>query len=140
MPITTLWDKFVSALRWTRQTEAAAMATISAAPAAQAEKLLLNNASATSAPPANATDGANIEGVKTVNLYAFAGGTYAASARIWLYTGHRWVPLATIDLDGDSGALDALDTEGYARIYLEITEHDGAAFSVGIFPYNQETP
>jgi hypothetical protein len=137
--LTTLWDKFVSAIRWSRGSEAAAVAVIQAAPAAQAEVLLLNAADSASAPPPSASAGANIEGLRTVNLYAFAAGTYAASVKIWLYTGHRWVPLTTVDLDESVGALDALDTEGYTRIYLEVTEHADAAFSVGIFPYNEGT-
>ena len=139
LPATELWTKFQNAIRFARTTVASAVAVIQAAPAIPAaERLLLNAIVATGAAPALASDGTNIEGFRTVNLYAFSsGGALTVTARVWLYTGFRWVGLTDLALTEASGALDALDTEGYQRIALQVTAYTGpGALSVGIFPYN----
>lgn len=143
LPATELWTKFQNAIRFARTTVASAVAVIAAAPAIPAtEKKLLDAAAATSSAPTTATQGANVEGFKTLNLYAWsAGGSVAATVKVWLYTGFRWVALVDVELDQDSGALDALDTEGYQRIFLQVTAYTGPGnLSVAVFPYNVETP
>jgi hypothetical protein len=143
MPITTLWDKFVSALRWTRQAEAAAVATIHASPAAQAEKLLITTTSTTSKPSLS-TAGANVEGHRTVNLYAYQDNvfdTFTLNLRVWGRAPGAWVALGEVELNQTAGAAPALDVEGYARVEVEVLSITASApVKIGIFPYNAETP
>lgn len=143
LPITELWSKFQAAIRFTQGVLSAGVAVIQAAPAIPAaEKKLLDAASATGSAPTTASQGASIEGLRTVNLYAWsAGGNVAVTVKLWLYTGFRWVALTSLDLDQDTGALDALDTEGYQRLFAQVTAYTGPGnLSLAVFPYNVETP
>jgi len=139
LPPTELWSKFQSAVRWTQGVLTAGIAVMNAAPAAQPELLILNASTGPTSAPTTATDGANIEGLRTVNLYVFGVGTYAATLALFVYNGTRWLPLTTVDVSEADGALDPLDTEGYARLGVQVTVHTGAAHSLGLFPYNVES-
>lgn len=136
LPPSELWSKFQSAVRWARGVLTAGVAVIQAAPATQAETLLLNAVSATGSAPTTGNQGVDIEGFRTINLYVFSAGVYTATVKFWLYTGARWVPLTSLDLTDADGALNALDTEGYQRVFAQVTAHSGVAFSMGVFPYN----
>jgi hypothetical protein len=139
--LTTLWDMFVSALRFTRGTAQAAVAVIQAAPAAQAPVKLIDAASGDVTAPTTATDGANIEGIKTVNLVwkNTVNGTSTFTLHLW--DGEEWVVLETIEAEGMSGVLPPLDAEGFSRIGASILGADisgGGAFTLKLFPHNQE--
>jgi len=138
IPPSELWSKFQSAVIFARGALSAAVAVVQRTPATQVELLLLTAADAPTAAPTLATHGASIEGFRTVNLYAFASGTYAATVTLWFYTGARWIIAASIDLTDATGALDPFDVEGYQRLHCQVTAATGAPFNVGIFPYNVE--
>jgi len=138
LPPSELWSKFQSAVIFARGVLSAAIAVVQRAPATQPELLLLTASEGVTDPPAAPTDGANIEGFRTVNLFVFGAGNYVATLAIWVYNGSRWLPLTTLDVSEADGALNALDTEGYARVFVQATVQTGAAHSVGVFPYNVE--
>lgn len=143
LPIAELWSKFKSAIRFARTGDnaEAAVAVVSAAPAPLAEKVLITGSSTTS-KPTDATAGANVEGIRTVNLYAYqadALATFTAELRVWGRAPGAWVALGDVTLSQTSGGAPPLDTEGYARVMVEIrsiTASENVKFCV--FPYNAE--
>lgn len=136
---TTLWQKFESAVRWARGVTQAGVATMRVAPAALTPHRLLDEVTATGAAPTVVGDGADIEGLATVNLgYVHSVAAQTSEIVIWLWDGEHWLEHSTQTLDKTAGALDALDTEGYPRIAVQLTTAPGSGnVTVKVFPHNE---
>ena len=135
---TTLWQMFTTAVRWSRGTSEAAVATVRAAPAAQTPHRLLDGVSATSAAPTLPADGANVEGFATLNLGYVHSVAAPSTVVLWVWDGEDWLEHSTIELDKTAGALDAFDAEGYPRLAVQLTTAPGAGdVTVKVFPHNE---
>jgi len=139
--LTTLWDKFVSAVRWTRQEDQAAVAVILSSPASQVPAKLIDAVTVDVAAPALSTDGAHIEGFKTVNLVWKNTVEGATTFTLHLWDGEEWVFLDEVEVNGLTGVLSPLDVEGFGRIAASIQGADisgAGAFTLKVFPYHEE--
>lgn len=140
LPPTDLWTKFQTALVFVRAALEAGVAIVQRAPASQTPGALLTASTGTTAAPTLAAQGLSIEGWRTVNLCSklASGSAFTATIQIYLYAG-GWYPFTSVDLTEADGVLDALDTEGFERLYVRVTAHTGDPHSLVLFPYNVES-
>lgn len=144
--MTTLWDKFKTAMRWVVADDDAAVAIVHAADTPEPERLLDAEGSTTSAPSA-ATDGVRVAGLRTTNLYyrhASAGDT--SEVVLWLYDGDadeasdadRWFRWGTVSLSKDEDILDPFDLEGnWQRIAAEVTTAPADTVTMKVSPHTE---
>jgi hypothetical protein len=136
---TTLWDKFQAAVRWVRDTTDSAVAALLVGPPHQDAHSLLDGQGSATSDPSTGTDGANIEGWRTVQLfYSHNTGGDTSEIKIWLFDGSDWYPDQTVSLDQDKGILDPYDVEGcWERIDAQLTTAPGDTVTVKLFPHNE---
>lgn len=136
---TTLWTRFIAAIEWVRGETRAAVAVVRAAPLAQTPHRLLDAVGATTGAPALATDGADVGGHATLNLgYVHSVAAQTSTVVLWLWDGEDWLEHSTIELDKTAGALDALDSEGYPRVAVQLTSAPASGtLTVKVFPHNE---
>lgn len=144
---TTLWQKFQAALSWLHATSTAGVRAIKASPYVATPFDLLDTEVATIAPPDQATDGANIIGLTTVNLtfvHDTANPDNTTTVSLWLYNGREWCFFREVECAGHTGVLDPVDAEGLHRIAASVLDADiggngdATAITLSVTPYNPE--
>ncbi len=140
----TYWQRFMKALDWIVQDRIAAISTILRAPYVAQPFELFETESFTVAPPTLATHGADIRGLKTVNLThkAYPPVTSATTIKLWLHDGVDWAYLMDLVLEGESKVHDPIDTEGFHRIAasVDVADIGAVAFDLRLTPHNEVDP